>query len=61
MTIFDFFKIRFLSFYKAELKAEDIFVLRRVRAISILLVIFIFLIFNFNQFMHSTGHTIAKG
>ena len=32
MTIFDFFKIRFLSFYKAERKSEDIFVLRRVRA-----------------------------
>ena len=24
MTIFDFFKIRFLSFYKPELKSEDI-------------------------------------
>ena len=34
MTIFDFFKIRFLSFYKTELKSEDIFVLRRVRAFS---------------------------
>ena len=32
MTIFDFFKIRFLGFYKAERKSEDIFVLRRVRA-----------------------------
>ena len=32
MTIFDFFKICFLGFYKAELKSEDIFVLRRVRA-----------------------------
>ena len=31
-TIFDFFKIRFLGFYKAELESEDIFVLRRVRA-----------------------------
>ena len=27
-TIFDFFKIRFLGFYKAELESEDIFVLR---------------------------------
>ena len=26
MTIFNFFKIRFLGFYKAELKSEDIFV-----------------------------------
>ena len=25
MTIFDFFKIRFLGFYKPELKSEDIF------------------------------------
>ena len=32
MTIFDFFKIRFLGFYKAERTSEDIFVLRRVRA-----------------------------
>ena len=32
MTIFDFFKIRFLGFYKAEWKSEDIFVHRRVRA-----------------------------
>ena len=32
MTILDFFKIRFLGFYKPELKSEDIFVLRRVRA-----------------------------
>ena len=32
MTIFDFFKVRFLGFYKAERKSEDIFVLRRVRA-----------------------------
>ena len=32
MTIFDFFKIRFLGFYKTELKSKDIFVLRRVRA-----------------------------
>ena len=32
MTIFDFFKVHFLGFYKAELKSEDIFVLRRVRA-----------------------------
>ena len=32
MMIFDFFKIRFLGFYKAERKSEDIFVLRRVRA-----------------------------
>ena len=32
MTIFDFFKIRFLGLYKAERKSEDIFVLRRVRA-----------------------------
>ena len=32
MTIFDFFRIRFLGFYKAERKSEDIFVLRRVRA-----------------------------
>ena len=34
MTIFDFFRIRFLSFCTAELKSEDIFVLRRVRAFS---------------------------
>ena len=27
MTIFDFFKFRFLGFYKAERKSEDIFVL----------------------------------
>ena len=33
MTIFDFFKDRFLGFYKAERKSEDIFVLRRVRAL----------------------------
>ena len=32
MTIFNFFKVRFLGFYKAERKSEDIFVLRRVRA-----------------------------
>ena len=32
MTIFNFFKIRFLGFYKAELESEDMFVLRRVRA-----------------------------
>ena len=32
MMIFDFFKICFLGFYKAERKAEDIFVLRRARA-----------------------------
>ena len=32
MTIFDFFKILFLGFYKAERISEDIFVLRRVRA-----------------------------
>ena len=32
MTIFDIFKIRFLGFYKAERKSEDIFVLRRARA-----------------------------
>ena len=32
MTIFDFFKVRFLGFYKAERKSEDIFVLKRVRA-----------------------------
>ena len=32
MTIFDFFKIRFLGFYKAERKSEDIFALKRVRA-----------------------------
>ena len=32
MTIFGFFKVRFLGFYKAERKSEDIFVLRRVRA-----------------------------
>ena len=31
---FRFFKIRFLGFYKAERKSEDIFVLRRVRALS---------------------------
>ena len=30
--IFVFFKIRFLGFYKAERKLEEIFVLRRVRA-----------------------------
>ena len=34
MTIFNFFKIRFLGFYKAELKSDDIFVIRRVRAFS---------------------------
>ena len=34
MTILDFFKNRFLGFYKAERKSEDIFVLRRVRAFS---------------------------
>ena len=34
MTIFDFFKIRLLGFCTAELKSEDIFVLRRVRAFS---------------------------
>ena len=34
MTIFDFFKIRLLSFCTPELKSEDIFVLRRVRAFS---------------------------
>ena len=34
MTIFDFFKICLLSFCTAELKSEDIFVLRRVRAFS---------------------------
>ena len=34
MTIFDFFKIHLLSFCTAELKSEDIFVLRRVRAFS---------------------------
>ena len=34
VTIFDFFKIRLLSFCTAELKSEDIFVLRRVRAFS---------------------------
>ena len=33
-TIFDFFKIHFLGFCKAERKSEDIFVLRRVRAFS---------------------------
>ena len=32
MTIFNFFKFRFVSFYKAKQKSEDIFVLRRVRA-----------------------------
>ena len=32
MPIFDFFKVRFLGFYKAERKSEDVFVLRRVRA-----------------------------
>ena len=32
MTIFDFFKICFLGFYKAERKSEDIFVLRKVSA-----------------------------
>ena len=32
MTIFDFFKIRFLAFYKVELRSKYIFVLRRVRA-----------------------------
>ena len=32
MTIFDFFKIRLLSFCTAELKSEDMFVLRTVRA-----------------------------
>ena len=34
MTIFDFFKILLLSFCTPELKSEDIFVLRRVRAFS---------------------------
>ena len=34
MTIFDFFKIRLLSFCTAELKSEDIFVLRRVSGYS---------------------------
>ena len=34
MMIFDFFKIRLLSFCAPELKSEDIFVLRRVRAFS---------------------------
>ena len=34
MTIFEFFKIRLLSFCTVELKSEDIFVLRRVRAFS---------------------------
>ena len=34
MMIFDFFKIRLLSFCTDELKSEDIFVLRRVRAFS---------------------------
>ena len=34
ITIFDFFKICLLSFCTAELKSEDIFVLRRVRAFS---------------------------
>ena len=34
MTILDFFKIRLLSFCTAELKSEDVFVLRRVRAFS---------------------------
>ena len=29
---FQFFKIHFLGFYKAERKSEDLFVLRRVRA-----------------------------
>ena len=32
---FNFFKLRFLSFYKAELKSKDIFVFRMVRALSI--------------------------
>ena len=32
MMIFDIFKISFLGFYKAELKSEDTFVLRTVRA-----------------------------
>ena len=32
MMIFDFFKIRFLGFYKAELKSEEI--LKWVRAFS---------------------------
>ena len=34
MIIFDFFKIGLLSFFTTELKSEDIFVLRRVRAFS---------------------------
>ena len=34
MMIYDFFKIRLLSFCTAELKSEDIFVLRRVRAFT---------------------------
>ena len=32
IKILDFFKVRFLGFYKAERKSEDIFELRRVRA-----------------------------
>ena len=35
MTIFDFFKIRFLGFYKSERKSEDIFVLRGGSGLSI--------------------------
>ena len=34
MTIIDFFKRRFLGFYKADLRSEVIFVLRSVRAFS---------------------------
>ena len=37
MKIFDFFKIRLLSFCTAELKSEDIFVLRSFQWIFILL------------------------
>ena len=32
MTIFNFFERRFLHFYKADLKSEAIFVLRKARA-----------------------------
>ena len=35
MTIFYFFKINFLGFYKAELESEDIFVLRRVSFVDL--------------------------
>ena len=35
MTIFDFFKIRFLGFYKAERKSDDIYLYSRGSGLSI--------------------------